>query len=161
MSNYETDLVILWLSSNDEDTYRTVLELLQEADPGEREQVLEDYVDENNPTKGTNSLYSNFISAALQEVQWDEVLEAFADELEDEEEEDEEPDLTELQEHLSELATKLGYIVTYHHDVYVTLTPADLIHEETKTFDSYQSFLEFNIQDAIEWLEKREETKEE
>src|SRR5579885_1901814 len=95
--NYETWLANLWLT-NDQGTYEywrdKAREAWQEADAtdidGRAEQArcilaqsLKDATEDNNPCSGAG-LYTDLLNAALSEVIWYEVAEAFLEDIADE-----------------------------------------------------------------------------
>jgi hypothetical protein len=97
--NYETWLTNLWLS-NDQGTYEywrdKAREAWQEAEATDTDsraeqarcilaQSLKDETDDNNPCSGAG-LYTDLLNAALSEVNWYEVAEAFLEDIADEEE---------------------------------------------------------------------------
>ncbi len=98
--NYETWAVNLWLS-NDQGTYEYCRDMAREAwqhaeatDILTREEVarrdlaerIKDEIEENNPCPAA-SMYSDLLNAALSEVNWYDVAEAFLEGIPDEEEE--------------------------------------------------------------------------
>lgn len=87
--NYETWLVALHLS-NDEAADQEVLDMAREAvDVNDLALNIRNFVDENNPLSETYGLYTDLLTAALNEVNWEEIaqsaLSSVADEYEDEE----------------------------------------------------------------------------
>ena len=98
-TNYETWAVHLWLT-NDEATYNFCCSLaadaLQDAEtcPHVREGIwqpeeaptyllsdrLKEYVQEGSPLANAPSMYSDLLNAALSEVNWHEIAEAFLEE---------------------------------------------------------------------------------
>lgn len=111
-ANYETWAVKLWID-NEEPSYRHALSLATEhysdasADKtfsrSERARfgladALKEMLEDGNPLTGEASVYSDLLSAALSEVNWDEIAEAYIEEvqeeidLEEQEDEDEDED---------------------------------------------------------------------
>jgi hypothetical protein len=98
-SNYETWCVNLWLS-NDEGTYRHCRSLAREAVNGAEDSsqvrdgiwtieeatrfqladALKDFLGELNPLSAQASVFSDLINAALCEVDWHEIADAFLEE---------------------------------------------------------------------------------
>jgi hypothetical protein len=97
--NYETWCVNLWLS-NDEGTYNhcrsLAAECRDEAPVDQRvkdgiwpeadatkfllSDCLKEFVEEQNPLNGQATMFSDLLNAALSEVDWHEVAEAFLEE---------------------------------------------------------------------------------
>lgn len=91
-TNYETWLVKLWLD-NEESTYKFVRALTEiHKTPNELADALKEYVEENIPSLSTLStveaatkahpvpdsgMYSDLLNAALSEVNWFEIAEAY------------------------------------------------------------------------------------
>lgn len=108
-ANYETWAVKLWID-NEEPSYRHALSLATEhysdasADKtfsrAERArfalaEALKEEFEDGNPLAGETNAYSDLLSAALSEVDWDEIAEAYIEEVQeeiDEEDEDEDPE---------------------------------------------------------------------
>jgi len=99
-SNYETWNCALWL--NNDGSMEYLIERateLRDADPDSATynlaQEIESMIDENNPIGDQSSMFSDMLSAALREVDYDEIAEHIISDLdlpEEEEEEEEEED---------------------------------------------------------------------
>jgi hypothetical protein len=94
-TNYETWAVNLWLS-NEEPLYRDLVDMARDADDAdELAQSIRSYVDNMAPDLGA-SLWSDLLTSALGEVDWDEIAKSWwedehdDDDKDDEDEEDEE-----------------------------------------------------------------------
>ena len=83
--NYETWNVALWID-NEEGSYHERRDMARSArSVGEYARMLQDWVEEMAPDLGA-SMFSDLLNAALSEVDWDEIAEAwYAEEHEEEE----------------------------------------------------------------------------
>jgi hypothetical protein len=78
-ANYETWCVNLWLT-NTAEAYTATQKLLAHAtDEGRAAQALRAYFENKNPLLRTPSVYADLLNAALQRVEWAEVVEALQD----------------------------------------------------------------------------------
>lgn len=76
-ANHETWCVHLWLN-NDEITYNVIRELIQKtSDSYKASQAVKDHIEEASPLNDQASLYSDLLNAALQSVNWLEIVAAF------------------------------------------------------------------------------------
>ena len=103
--NYETWNVALWID-NDQGSYSMRTEWAQESwDDTDTDDDLatrtseaasslakkiEDFVDENNPLAGDNSMFTDILNSALAEVDYYEIAENWLDDVEKDEAEEEE-----------------------------------------------------------------------
>ena len=92
-SNYETWVVKLWLD-NEEWSYRNFSQLARankrNADPThELVSQLKEYHEEMNPLGDKANVFADLLGAALSEVDWYEIAEAYLGDVEDEDEEEE------------------------------------------------------------------------
>ncbi len=79
-SNYETWCVALWLS-NDQGTDQYIRELVQAAeDTVQASKAVREYLEDLNPVADQASVFADLMNAALGEVDWVEVAEAFLEE---------------------------------------------------------------------------------
>ena len=74
--NYETWNVSLWLN-NEPDTYYALCEILSNnEDDYEAGKLIQSLVEDMNPLAESSSMFSDLISAALSEVDWEEIARA-------------------------------------------------------------------------------------
>lgn len=83
-TNYETWCVNLWLS-NDSNDYNTVKDICRGGKDYDAAQRLKEFVEELQPDLEA-SMFSDLLNAAISEVNWMEVAQAFREEEEKEEE---------------------------------------------------------------------------
>jgi hypothetical protein len=85
-TNYETWCVNLWLE-NEPGTYEDKRDIIRrESDQRDASKALQSYVEDMMPDLGA-SLWSDMLTAAFSEVDWDEIVEnAWSEEHDDEEE---------------------------------------------------------------------------
>ena len=78
--NYESWAVALWLD-NDEGSQGTVYEMAQSAIADGEEQRLADeiknYIEDQNPLEGQNSMFSDLLNSALENVDWRELAQHY------------------------------------------------------------------------------------
>lgn len=93
-TNYETWNVKLWLD-NEQGTYELQKEMVRQSrqtpkvDVWTKEEttrftladLLKDFVEENNPLANDASMYSDLMSAALSEVNWQEIADSILEEV--------------------------------------------------------------------------------
>lgn len=83
--NYETWNVNLWLD-NEQGSYEEKRDIIRRASSKHKAaQALRDYVEETMPDLGAN-MWADLLSAAMSEVDWDEIVDAEWDELHEENE---------------------------------------------------------------------------
>ena len=101
-SNYATWNVALWID-NDQGSYSTRCEMAQECyddaddmDDAKRSlaEKLKSWVDEMNPLTGQASMFSDILSSALADVDYDEIAANFLEDVDLKEEEEEEEEET-------------------------------------------------------------------
>jgi hypothetical protein len=81
-TNYETWLVALWLQ-NDEALYESAMDALRIDHEDDRPDVqLKDFVEEL-AQEGIEGFQLDLINAALAEVNWSEIAQSFAEDLDD------------------------------------------------------------------------------
>lgn len=91
-TNYETWCLNLWLN-NDENTYETITRIANmKLDIYDRVQILKDLIQEENPLRDNNSIYSDLLMSALQSIDYYEIIRANETDQEEEEEIEEEED---------------------------------------------------------------------
>lgn len=89
-TNYETWAVNLWLS-NDEHSYNTLVETVTIHTEYDAADAVRDWVADMNPLADDASLFSDLLTAALQSVNWHEIVNAVREDNDlDSEDEDEE-----------------------------------------------------------------------
>ena len=74
--NYETWAVNLWLT-NDQGTYVLIKNMVKGTDLHEASNLIQAYIEENNPLIDNGSVYSDLIDGALSLVEWHSVAETF------------------------------------------------------------------------------------
>ena len=76
--NYETWCVSLWIE-NEEPSYLYSRELVAGKDKGDAAQALKEWITEASPLTDA-TLYTDLLNAALSEVDWYEIAEAYQEE---------------------------------------------------------------------------------
>jgi hypothetical protein len=72
-TNYETWCVSLWLN-NEPGTYHALNAILEnEPDDYDASKLIKDWVEEMNPLANASSMFSDLLSAALRDVDWQEI----------------------------------------------------------------------------------------
>lgn len=96
-SNYETWNAALWIDNDGSDSYwrERAEELMRDRDSDRDDAAhdlakeMESSMDENNPLGDNASMWSDFLSAALREIDWREIAQHFVDDIEVEDEDEE------------------------------------------------------------------------
>ncbi len=88
-ANYETWSVKLWIDNADEGFAEMVREMARDSrDIYSLSQSLKDMIDEINPLGDEAALFSDLLTAALSEVNWYEIAEAYFEEEHDDDDDD-------------------------------------------------------------------------
>lgn len=97
-TNYQTWNVALWLDNDpySESTARTICRQAPTGKPSEAGRLLRDWIDDLNPLTGQTSMFSDILSHALHNVDWEEIAAGYLVNLDDEDEDDEDEDPPDL-----------------------------------------------------------------
>lgn len=77
-TNYETWNVALWIDNNGWD--EEVREMVGGLDEYRAGKAIQEYIEEMNPLADEASMFSDMLSAALSEVNWQEIAEHYVEE---------------------------------------------------------------------------------